>query len=204
MKPVLVGEDVLRAIDLSDYRMEKKYDGIRVLVVVADQVSLWTRHKRKYRTPESILEELRRMNLPHGTVLDGELWEREKRGGWEEGDSETCQIALWDCVSLRRKDLSDQPIERRRVALRNLVDGKSDRIWTVEDEDPSIGRIMEINEEALKDREFPGTRSGSIHGVVLKRKGSPRRDRPNRSAPHPDWLKVVFEGMKGWEPARER
>ena len=63
-----------------------------------------------------------------------------------------------------------------------------------------LENLAKVHAEAAKVHADEDFRSGFIHGVVLKRRGSIRRDHPNRSAEHPDWLKVVFDGMKGWEP----
>lgn len=73
-------------------------------------------------------------------------------------------------------------------------------VRVVEQEAATEVRVKEIYEESSAVRKENQSRSGFVHGVVLKLKGSPRRDHATRSREHSDWLKVVFDDMHGWQP----
>lgn len=200
MKPLHITEPVFRNLRLEEYWMERKFDGWRAIAITGGTTQLWTRQKRKLRTPDNLVTALAKLNLPKGTVLDGEIWTPDKRGGWEQNPGMKCLLTLWDCVRIGTKDLSKEPVEVRRRALQELVEERQDCISVVEALDASVENLHMIQDEAAKVRFQKDFRSGFIHGVVLKRRGSVRRDHPRRSAEHPDWLKIVFEGMSGWEP----
>jgi ATP-dependent DNA ligase len=200
MKPLRITEDVFRNLKLSDYTMERKYDGWRAISITGGRTELWTRQKRRLKTPPSLLEALSRYGIPNETVLDGEIWSLVKRGGWEQADDGNCVVTFWDCTRLNGKSLSASPIEERKDALRSLLGDGCDRVRIVDAMEATLENLQMVQEEAARIRLDRDARSGFIHGVVLKQKGSPRRDHPNRSVKHPDWLKVVFPGMEGWEP----
>ncbi len=173
--------------------MERKFDGFRILAVSENSgIKLWTRHRRVLKAPPSLLKELRSMGLPAGTVLDGEIWSAKKRGGWETTDDKECRVTFWDCVHTGHNLLTKAPIEERRDALHSLLGNGCDRVRIVNIMDATSKNLKTVRKEAVRVRTEGNARSGFIHGVVLKRKGSPRRDHPNRSVAHPDWLKIVF------------
>jgi ATP-dependent DNA ligase len=200
MKPVRITEDVFRNLKLSGYSLERKYDGFRVLATFGKKPQLWTRQKRVLKTPPSLLDELRSMKLPAGTVLDGEIWSLKKRGGWETTDDTACCVTFWDCMHNGTSILAGAPLEERQAALRSLLGDGCDRVRVVDSVEATLENLRTVQDEAVRIRSERDARSGFIHGIVLKRRGSPRRDHPTRSVKHPDWLKVVFPGMEGWEP----
>lgn len=200
MKPLSITEEVFRNLRLEDYWMERKFDGWRVIAITGSTTQLWTRQKRRLRTPRNLEAALAALDLPRGTVLDGEIWAPDKRGGWEQNPGMECLLTFWDCVREGRKDLSKRPVEERRRALEGLVEGKHGDVAVVEALKATVENLHKIQDEAAAVRFQDEVRSGFIHGTVLKRRGSPRRDHPNRSTNHPDWLKLVFSGMSGWEP----
>jgi len=51
MKPVRITEDVFRNLELSNYSLERKYDGFRTLAIFGKKLQLWTRQKRVLKTP---------------------------------------------------------------------------------------------------------------------------------------------------------
>lgn len=177
--------------------MEKKYDGFRV-VPRTDPYStrLWTREKQPIDATDNLLPQLAALNLKPGTVLDGEIWTPTKRGSWRHDKTVQCLITLWDVIRDGSKDLSKTPLEERRHILQNLVEGTDcPDITVVESVDLTKENYESIKEEANAFRDKTGSRSGFIHGVVIKRKKSPRRDHATRSTEHPDWLKIVFPNM---------
>lgn len=201
MKPMRVTEAVLRR-NPGCYWMERKYDGHRAMITVSqERVAVWTRDKRPLGAPKAVMEAVQSLGMPEGTVLDGEIWSSSKRGGWRADGEDPCQVTLWDVLSVGFESLAAKSIEWRMDVLRDLVGGGPGVVSVVHREEASLESLEEIRAEAEEARRTRNARSGYIHGVVLKRKGSPRRDRANRCAEHADWLKILFPGMEGWEPS---
>lgn len=193
-KPVRVTESVFGTIDTSAYVMERKYDGFRaVLIVGRGRCELWTREQRRIEMPDNLASQVASLGLPDGTVLDGEIWTPTKRGSWRHNRSVVCQLTFWDAIWAGRSDLSRAPLEERTAALRGLVDGKATDVAVVEQLPASLEGYRRIVEEAEAFRASSESRSGFVHGAVLKRRGSPRRDHSTRCVEHPDWLKLVIE-----------
>lgn len=192
MKPVRITDDVFRGLELSNYLLEPKLDGWRSISLTNGKTELWTRQKRRLKTPPNLLEAISRYDIPRGTILDGEIWSQYKRGGWEQIDDGECMITFWDCIRVGGKNLASAPLFERRKILRSLLGGGCDRVRIINTMDATWENLSTIRKEAVQIRNEGGARSGSIHGIVLKRKDSPRRDHPNRSVAHPDWLKIVF------------
>jgi ATP-dependent DNA ligase len=191
-KPVKVDPGVFERLDCSLYTAELKFDGWRAMLIAGPSgTELWSREKRKIEVPDSLKEELERLSLPRGTVLDGEIWNPEKRGGWKHSKGSECRLTLWDAVRVGTVDMRPRPIEIRREALRGLIGAGTDAIGCVE----VLPASRESHEEALKEavKVRGSSRSGFVHGIVLKRAGSPRRDSNARCVEHPDWLKIVFD-----------
>ncbi len=180
--------------------MEKKFDGWRAIVQVdRGYVTLWTREKRKIEMPTSLQAQLDSLRMPDGTVLDGEIWNLNKRGSWRHNKNAVCALTLWDAIRVDKRDLSDLPLEERRSKLEALLSVvTTPMISTTEILQPTLELAKVVEQEALAFRESSNARSGFIHGVVLKRRGSPRRDHAVRSVEHADWIKVVFSGLEGW------
>lgn len=197
MKPVRATSTVLKTVDINKYVMEKKYDGWRAIVIVNKGATLWTRDKRKIDLPDNLREQFEVMGIPDGTILDGEIWNPTKRGAWRHNNRVVCNLTLWDAIRLDNHDLSNEPLEARRAKLESLLAGQAiSDIKMTELLTPSLELITEIEHEAQSFRESTQARSGFIHGVVLKRKGSPRRDHVTRCVEHVDWVKIVFDGMQ--------
>lgn len=193
-KPVRVDPGIFDRIDCSQYTAEVKLDGWRSLLIVSERkTELWTRQKSLIRIPDELSQSINSLSLPVGTVLDGEIWNPKKRGGWENCESLGCRVAFWDVLRVGNKDVRQKPIEERREILRSLFQ-PNDLLSIVEPKEAS----RNIFEESLQlAREIRGqARSGFIHGLVLKRTKSPRRDNNIRCVEHPDWLKIVFDGMQ--------
>ena len=197
-KPVRVDKNIFERINTSNYTMESKFDGYRAIVIVNRVPELWTREKNRISTPDNLVTQLRQLNLPEGTILDGEIWNPLKRGGWKHSNGVECKLTLWDTIRYGMSDISAHPIEERRKALYSLMKPECEHIQAVEVLPASKENYQKILKEAAEVRADTAIRSGFIHGVVLKRNGSPRRDHATRSTEHPDWLKLVFANMSGW------
>lgn len=193
MKPVRVNDSLVDSLSLEDYTMEKKYDGHRAMLASGSGgCRIFTRQKVEMIVPKNLEGQLAGLKLPDGCLLDGEIWTPTKRGSWVHGRSVVCSLTIWDIVALEGRSIGPLPIEERRELLRRLIGAGTEDIRTVEWEAVSKDRIEQIRKEAVEHRDATATRSGFIHGVVIKRNGSPRRDHPKRSAEHVDWMKIVF------------
>jgi ATP-dependent DNA ligase len=195
MKPVRVRASIFETVNPDDYFLEMKYDGFRaILAVEGGQPKLWTRDHKRLEMPDNLMSQLQTLDLPDSTVLDGEIWTPTKRGAWRHDRTIPCLLTFWDAIRSDARDISGLPIESRRDEMARLLQGGTQDIgmtsWlpaTVESHNTILKRALEHREES---------RSGFIHGVVLKKKGSPRRDHATRCVEHPDWLKIVFDGMQ--------
>jgi ATP-dependent DNA ligase len=200
-KPVRINQRTFEGLNLDEYTLEPKIDGHRVLVIAGTNcVYVYTRQKRRIRLPEYLTQELVASEFPAGTVLDGEIWNMHKRGGWKQFDRDGFNITFWDVIRYGTNDLSRMPIEDRRDSLFNLLDPHHKHLLPTEILKPSAEILAMLHEKAASVRNEPSIRSGYIHGAVLKRNRSPRRDHATQSKKHPDWLKILFPGMEGWEP----
>lgn len=199
MKPVRINTKALEKIALEKYLMEVKLDGHRaILVVDGGKKRLLTRQKSPIVIPASLQAQLDRMKLEEGTVLDGEIWNPLKRGGWTADGGEPSVLSFWDCLREGLQDIGAKPMSERREALARVIGKGDESVRIVRQEEASASRVREIFEESLAVRKENQSRSGFVHGVVLKLKGSPRRDHATKTQEHSDWLKVVFDGMSGW------
>jgi len=193
MKPVRINKAVFSNLNLRNYSLEPKYDGVRIIIIVGNKcVHTYTRQKRRIELPEYLTQELVDSKFPAGTVMDGEIWNIHKRGGWKQFDKDGFSITFWDVIRHGTTDLSKMPIEDRRDALFELLDPQFKHILPTEILRPSMENLDILHEKAATVRNQPSIRSGFIHGGVLKKNGSPRRDHCSRSIKHPDWLKIVF------------
>ena len=190
MKPVRVQESIFGILDKSKYQMERKFDGHRALLIVDGRPRLWTRGHQLIEMPFNIEEQLKSIDFPDGTVLDGEIWNPDARGSWVSNRRVKCQLTFWDVIKLRQNDVGQKPLEERQTILDNLIAGKCPDVMSIKRELPDVHLLKNIRAEAAQVHR--NARSGFVHGVVLKRKASPRRDHSTRCVEHADWLKVVF------------
>lgn len=199
-KPVRINIGSLGSHPLERYLLESKYDGHRaILIVDGGRRKVFTRQRVPIVLPPDLTAQLESMEMKEGTVLDGEIWNPMKRGGWTAEGKEPSVLTFWDCMRDGMKDMSARPLEERRAALEGILgDGNGD-VQIVQQEAVTEARVREIYEESSGARKKNRSRSGFVHGVVLKLKGSPRRDHATGSKEHSDWLKVVFDEMEGWQ-----
>jgi len=200
MKPIRISKESLKDLDLGRYTLEKKYDGHRaILIVEGGKKKLFTRQKSPIAVPKDLEAHLSALDMEDGTVLDGEIWNPTKRGGWTSGNGRPSVLTFWDCVREGEFDLSQHPVEERRAALGRIIgEGNPGVQCVVAEEKFGKERVEEIFREASAVRKEIQSRSGFVHGVVLKLRGSRRRDHATRTQEHSDWMKIVFDGMSGW------
>lgn len=192
-KPMKINDSLLGSLKLDDYVLEKKYDGYRALLIVEEAgFKLFTRQKVELPIPNNLRPQIESLKLPTGTVLDGELWTPSSRGSWTHDRNVVCSLTFWDVIAFDGKSVGSNTLEERRAVLENLLGAGTENVGLVVQEPVTKERIEEIRKEAMEHRVASQSRSGFVHGVVLKRKGSPRRDNPNRSVEHADWMKLVY------------
>jgi len=191
MKPMKVDEDIFKRVNCDDYIMEKKYDGYRVIIQKDITIKLFSRHKNRFDIPTNLIDQLNSMQIPNGTVFDGEIWNLNKRGSWNYSKEDECKITLWDTMIWNHKDVTHETIEKRYGYLSGLTsDCGSINVISRHEVNPTV--FNQIKKDAYEHRKLNDNRSGFIHGVVLKKKESMRRDDPKRTKEHPDWLKIVL------------
>jgi len=191
MKPVRTDDQVFSRLCMDNYDMEVKLDGFRLVLTVDNGVRMFTRQKNPIVIPENLIPQLSALGLPDGTILDGEIWNTDKRGAWQHNARSVCYVTFWDITRVGNLDVSNLPIEQRREKLRELVKPSKD-IFTINPTIANFDSYLEIKKDAISHKARTHSKTGYVHGVVLKKKGSPRRDHVNRSIEHSDWLKICF------------
>ena len=194
-KPVRITEHLFRSKNWDEYVLELKYDGYRAIQIVNGSNQLWTRERKPIAMPDNLRGQLASLNLPPGTVLDGEIWTPTKRGSWRHDKTVVCNLTFWDAIRVGMQDLSQEKLEKRHERLIELVGDKAPNVTVVEQHPATVKSFEAALKLAQTHRNSTDSKSGFIHGVVLKKLGSPRRDHPTRTIDHPDWVKVVFDGM---------
>lgn len=65
--------------------VQPKLDGIRCIAIVNanSTVTLWSREQKQFLAPTKLAEAIQALNLPSGTILDGELYNHELRSDFE-------------------------------------------------------------------------------------------------------------------------
>lgn len=192
MKPIRINDGVFSTLNKNEYTIEAKFDGFRLTIIAGhNEIFAFTRQKNVLKLPKNLQEELLNMKFPPGTVLDGEIWSPLKRSGWDTLPVGSCKISFWDVIRHGTTNVTNKPIESRRDILKSLLT-KSDNVDQARIYEASESTIRELRTLAVEAKLEMALRSGFIHGVVLKKNGSPRRDHSCRSIEHADWLKLVW------------
>ena len=163
-KPVRINREVFQGLDPDKYTMEPKIDGHRIVLIAGQsQVFLFTRQKRRIQLPVYLKEELLDIKFPAGSVLDGEIWNITKRGGWKKYDRDGFNITFWDVIRDGMTNMSKETLENRRDALFNMISQKTEHILRTEILKVSIKTMEALHQKARKVRDAPDIRSGYIH-----------------------------------------
>ena len=179
--------------DPSEWQAERKWDGIRAqLIRRSGETFLWSRGEDLIteRFPEIAQAAL---NLPEGTVLDGEVLAYkgdgvlpfaalQKRIGRKNLTKSVLQEApailmLYDLLELGGEDLREKPMSERRERLEKLIDGKSSVF--------KISPVVEFSSWEQLTRERERSRDLGVEGIMLKRLSSPYQSGRRRG----DWWK---------------
>jgi ATP-dependent DNA ligase len=191
-KPSQITERMFRTTNWSNWLLERKFDGFRAVLIANGAMQLWTREHKPIVMPNNLREQVAALNLPAGTVLDGEIWTPTKRGSWRHDKTVVCNLTFWDVIRAGSQDLSQEKLEKRHERLVELIGDKTPNVMAVEQYPATVESFEAALKAAHDHRNSTDSKSGFIHGVVLKKLGSPRRDHPTRSTEHADWMKVCF------------
>jgi ATP-dependent DNA ligase len=180
MKPKVIhrGAYFDRLLADPEWVAELKYDGNRAMVYVLDvgYIEVWDRHAHRIEEAviPSLYAALRRLPLPAGTILDGELYPRGVTARKRPVPGKY-KLALFDLMEL------PEPLRARQALLRNLLAGRE-----------SVA--LHFVEQAATDKAAFVERvwdDPDSEGVVLKRLDSKRLDDPRTTRVSPHWLKLV-------------
>ncbi|WP_223591092.1 ATP-dependent DNA ligase [Neobacillus bataviensis] len=170
--------------DSTDYISELKLDGIRVIYSVdqAGKVRLYSRHNNEIT---SKFPELHSLEIPPGTVLDGELIVSDDAGKpdfeammgrfMSSRDNTPITFVTFDVIQHEGQRVTNLPLLESKELLADIVPTDSDLIAKTQ--------FIEGRGEAY----FDAIKAQSLEGIVLKRKDS-RYEVGKRSH---SWLKVI-------------
>lgn len=160
----------VEAVPKGDWQLELKFDGYRAIALVdGGAVALWSRNRNDltadYPEVATALKDLRCRNA----TLDGELVALDEHGRSSfqlmqqrelRGRRPAMQYFVFDVLHLDGRDLRNEPLEERRVALERLV-GEGDRVV----------RPSPVFAVAPADL-MAAVREKGMEGIVAKRRGS--------------------------------
>jgi DNA ligase 1 len=173
-----------KPFDSEDYITELKLDGIRLIYSVDDagKVSLFSRHKNEIT---SKFPELHNLDIPPGTVLDGELIVSDNNGKpdfeavmsrfMSMKDKSPVTFVAFDIIQHKGKRVTSLPLLERKALLEDVVPKES----------PLITKTQFI--EGHGEAYFDASKAQSLEGIVLKCKDS-RYEVGKRSH---SWIKVI-------------
>ncbi|TWE08735.1 DNA ligase-1 [Neobacillus bataviensis] len=170
--------------DSDDYITELKLDGIRLIYSVDEKgkVRLYSRHKNEIT---SKFPELHNLDIPPGTVLDGELIVSDEKGKpdfeavmsrfMSSKNKTPVTFVTFDVIQHKGKRITNLPLLERKEVLAEIVP-----------EDNSLmakTQFIEGHGEAY----FDAIKAQALEGIVLKCKDS-RYEVGKRSN---SWMKVI-------------
>jgi DNA ligase 1 len=171
-----------QSLEDTDYITELKLDGIRlILSKFNNQIKLYTRHNNEVTTK---FPELQTIDIPDGTVLDGEVVVTDKDGKpdfeammarFQSKQSEhVIQFCVFDVIYHKGQAVSHLSLLERKELLEGLVKN-----------DDYIARVqwMQGNGEAY----FDLVKQHDLEGIVMKRAKSMYQINKRSK----DWLKVI-------------
>ncbi|MBT2722851.1 RNA ligase family protein [Bacillus sp. ISL-46] len=170
--------------DSNDYITELKLDGIRLIYSVDDagKVHLYSRHKNEIT---SKFPEFHNLDIPPGTVLDGELIVSDDKGKpdfeavmsrfMSSKDKTPVTFVAFDVIQHKGERITNLPLLKRKDVLAEIVPEDNTLIAKTQ--------FIEGHGEAY----FDAVKEQALEGIVLKRKDS-RYEVGKRSN---SWLKVI-------------
>ncbi|MBT2700251.1 ATP-dependent DNA ligase [Bacillus sp. ISL-40] len=170
--------------DSDDYITELKLDGIRLIYSVDNngKVRLYSRHNNEIT---SKFPELHNLDIPPGTVLDGELIVSDKHGKpdfeavmsrfMSSKDRTPITFVAFDVIQHKGERITNLPLLERKEVLAEILPEDNTLIAKTQ--------FIEGHGEAY----FDAVKTQALEGIVLKRKDS-RYEVGKRSN---SWLKVI-------------
>ncbi|MBT2677363.1 ATP-dependent DNA ligase [Bacillus sp. ISL-35] len=164
------------------YITELKLDGIRVLwTKVNDKVRLYTRHNNDVT---SKFPEIHNINLPNGTILDGEIivpdngnkpdFEKMMERFSSNNNQNFIQYCVFDIIQFNGERVTSLPLVNRKELLANVLEPADNIVLTRFIEGYGVEYFNLIKQQELE-------------GIVLKRKHSKYQINKRSN----DWLKVI-------------
>ncbi|MCR8641510.1 DNA ligase [Paenibacillus sp. N1-5-1-14] len=154
------------AFDSPDYLAELKLDGIRLIVSNLEQLKLYTRHNNDVTAK---FPELHEIDLPSGTILDGEVIVTDERGKPDfesmmsrfqsKKDKRHVTFCAFDILRYRGVDVTGLSLVRRKELLEDSF---------VETE--RYTKVRTINGSSLDY--FEAIKQHNLEGIVIKKKNS--------------------------------
>ncbi len=177
----------VETVPAGKWRLEIKLDGYRAIAVLNEgKVELWSRNRKPLDDFPEVRAALE--NLPCTTaVLDGEIVALDESGRSRfqllqgrrlPGARPTIVYYVFDLLELDGRSLLETPIEKRQVALAELVGKKSDTI--------RVSPVFEAEPTALLE----AARQQGLEGIIAKAADSPYE--PDRRSG--TWLKCKVHG----------
>ena len=170
--------------DSADYVTELKLDGIRLIYSVDDagKVRLYSRHNNEITAK---FPELRSLDIPPGTTLDGELIVSDNHGKpdfeavmsrfMSRKDKTPISFVAFDVIQHEGKRVTNLPLLNRKEILADLVPTDSALLSKVQ--------FVEGHGTAY----YNAVQAQGLEGIVLKRKDSRYQVGKRSDA----WLKVI-------------
>lgn len=182
VSPMLLHK-VDKPFDNESYITELKLDGIRmILSKFNNKIKLYTRHNNEVT---SIFPELTNINIPDGTILDGELIVPDELGKPDfeavmqrfqsKHSNHFVQYCVFDLIYLKDEKVTHFPLIERKLLLEKILPADNDHIVPVK-------WIL-----GYGNAYFDLVRQKALEGIVLKSKDS-KYCIDKRSH---DWLKVI-------------
>ncbi|MDQ0859818.1 RNA ligase family protein [Bacillus sp. V2I10] len=161
---------------------ELKLDGIRLTLSKFDgKVKLYTRHKNDV---SSKFKELHTIDIPSGTILDGEIivTDHEGKPNWElmmerfqsSKSLHAIQYCVFDILYYKHENMMNKPLIERKTLLESIL--------------PTDNRIAYVQHiEGHGSQYFDLIKEQGLEGIVLKKADS--KYRPGTRSDQ--WLKVI-------------
>lgn len=165
-----------------DFLTELKLDGIRLILSKFDgKVKLYTRHKNEVTAK---FKELHNINIPDGTVLDGEIivtgsdgkpdFEAMMERFQSSKSLHAIQYCVFDILYYKHENMMNKPLIERKMLLENILPT-----------DNKIAYVQHI--EGHGSQYFDLIKEQGLEGIVLKKADS--KYRPGTRSDR--WLKVI-------------
>ncbi len=184
-------------------RYEPKWDGFRLLIVVDDDVSLWSRQGKNLTRSFPELAAAARDQLPHGVIVDGEavIWNNDRldfNALLQRLNTTTlariaherpASYAAFDLLAVADRDTRPLPFDDRRTLLTELA-----TTWS-----PPLNLSPITTDPDTATLWFESLTSSGIEGIMAKGGSQPYKggERAWVKIKHRDTLDVICAAVTG-------